>query len=227
MTNPWPATGGLDTEKREQTLKRGPQEIRARGRAVTTADYALLAREAEGALIERAHAVSGLHPAFPGRPIPGVVGVFVVPPDRGEGPPPIADEDTLRAVATHLSKFAAPAGVEVVVSATKFHRIKIEAAITVRTGADEGKVVRDAVKALSDFLHPLNGGAAGTGWPFGGTLHYQTLVRRLTNIPELTSVPTLNIIADGSRFLRCTDFVPDANALFWPEIHQVVVKEVA
>src|SRR6185369_16312567 len=110
VTNPWPANGGLDTEKREQTLKRGPQEIRARGRAVTTADYALLAREAEGALIERAHAVSGLHPAFPGRPIPGVVGVFVVPPDRGEGPPPIADEDTLRAVATHLSKFAAPAG---------------------------------------------------------------------------------------------------------------------
>jgi predicted phage baseplate assembly protein len=230
VTNPWPATGGLDTEKREQTLKRGPQEIRARGRAVTTADYALLAREAEGALIERAHAVSGLHPTFPGRPIPGVVGVFVVPPDRGEGPPPIAGEDTLRAVATHLSKFAAPAGVEVVVSATKFHRIKIEAAITVRSGADEGKVVRDAVKALSDFLHPLKGGPDGNGWPFGGPLHYQTLVRKLTNLPDLTSVPTLNIIADGSRFLRCTDFVPDANALFWPEIHQVVVqsrKEVA
>jgi predicted phage baseplate assembly protein len=229
VTNPWPATGGLDTEKREQTLKRGPQEIRARGRAVTTADYALLAREAKGALIERAHAVSGLHPSFPGRPIPGVVGVFVVPPDRGDGPP-IADEDTLRAVATHLSTYAAPAGVEVVASATKFHRIKIEAAVTVRIGADEGKVVRDAVKALNDYLHPLTGSADGTGWPFGGTLHYQSLVRRLTNITDLTSVPTLNIIADGSRFLRCTDFVPDANALLWPEIHQVVVqarKEVA
>jgi predicted phage baseplate assembly protein len=230
VTNPWPATGGLDTEKREQTLKRGPQEIRARGRAVTTADYALLAREAKGALIERAHAVSGLHPSFPGRPIPGIVGVFVVPPDRGEGPPPTADEDTLRAVATHLSKFAAPAGVEVVASATKFHRIKIEAAVTVRSGADEGRVVRDALKALDDYLHPLKGGTDGTGWPFGGTLHYQSLVRRLTNINDLTSVPTLNIIADGSRFLRCTDFVPDANALLWPEIHQVVIqarKEVA
>lgn len=224
VTNPWPATGGLDTEKREQTLKRGPQEIRARSRAVTTADYALLAREAEGALIERAHAVSGLHPSFPGRPIPGVVGVFVVPPDRGEGPPPVADEDTLRAVATHLSKFAAPAGVEVVASATKFHFIKIEAAITVRNGADEGKVVRDAVKQLNDYLHPLKGGNDDAGWPFGGTLHYQSLVRRLTRINDLTSVPTLNIIADGSRFLRCKDFTPDANALLWPEIHQVVVQ---
>ena len=227
VTNPWPATGGLDTEKREQTLKRGPQEIRTRSRAVTTADYALLAREAKGALIERAHAVSGLHPSFPGRPIPGVVGVFVVPPDRGDGPPPTADEDTLRAVATHLSKFAAPAGVEVVASATKFHRIKIEAAITVRTGADEGRVVRDAVKALNDYLHPLKGGNDGIGWPFGGTLHYQSLVRRLTNINDLTAVPTLNIIADGLRSLRCRDFVPEPHALFWPEIHQVVVQEVA
>jgi len=224
VTNPWPATGGFDTEKREQTLKRGPEEIRARERAVTTADYALLAREAKGALIERAHAVAGLHPAYPGRPIPGVVGVFVVPPDRNEGQP-TPDEDTLRAVATHLSKYAAPAGVEVVAAATKFHLVKIEAAITVRLGADEGKAVRDSLKALTDYLHPLRGGTDGRGWPFGGTLHYQALIRRLTNISDVTSVPTLNIIADGSRFLACHDFVPDANALLWSEIHQVVVQE--
>src|SRR5947207_3585959 len=97
-------------------MRRGPQEIRARSRAVTTADYALLARQAQGALVERAYAVAGLHPAFPGRAIPGVVAVFVVPPDRGEGPP-TPDEDTLRRVAAHLSENAAPAGVEVVAAA--------------------------------------------------------------------------------------------------------------
>jgi hypothetical protein len=147
-----------------------------------------------------------------------------VPPDRNEGQP-TPDEDTLRAVATHLSKYAAPAGVEVVAAATKFHLVKIEAAITVRLGADEGKAVRDSLKALTDYLHPLRGGTDGRGWPFGGTLHYQALIRRLTNISDVTSVPTLNIIADGSRFLACHDFVPDANALLWSEIHQVVVQE--
>ncbi len=224
VTNPWPATGGSDREKRPQTFKRGPEEIRARGRAVTTADYALLARQARGALVERAHAVAGLHPAYPGRPIPGVVGVFIVPPDRNEGPP-TPDEDTLRNVATYLSESAAPAGVEVVVSATKFHRVKIEAAITVRVGADAGTAVRNSLKALNDYLHPFTGGAGGSGWPFGGTLHYQALVRRLTNVTDVTAVPTLNIIADGSRFLACQDFIPEANALLWPEVHQIVVQE--
>jgi len=224
VTNPWPATGGADSEKRPQTLKRGPEEIRARGRAVTTADYALLARQARGALVERAYAVAGLHPAYSGRPIPGVVGVFVVPPDRGEGPP-TPDEDTLRSVASYLTEFAAPAGVEVVAAATKFHRIKIEAAITLREGADAGKAIRDSLEALNDYLHPIKGGSDKLGWPFGGTLRYQSLIRLLTNLPDVTAVPTLNIIADGARFLACEDFVPDANALLWPEVHQIVVRQ--
>jgi predicted phage baseplate assembly protein len=229
VTNPWPATGGVDREKRQQAFKRGPQEIRARGRAVTVADYALLAQRAPGALIERAHAVAGLHPAYPGSPIPGVVGVFVVPPDRNEGPP-TPDEDTLRAVADFLSEKAAPAGVEVVAAATKFHRVKIEAAITVRDGFDAGKVVRDSLRALDEFLHPLRGGGDGSGWPFGGTLQYQALIRCLTNVSGVGAVPTLNVIADGSRSLACKDFYPEPYALLWPEIHQIVIqdrKEVA
>src|SRR6185436_7073627 len=87
VNNPWPASGGVDRETVQQAMRRGPEEIRARSRAVTIADYALLARQAQGANIARAHAVAGLHPAFPGRAIPGVVGVFVVPEDRNEGPP--------------------------------------------------------------------------------------------------------------------------------------------
>lgn len=224
ITNPWPATGGTDRESRQQTIRRGPQEIRARSRAVTVADYALLARQAKGALVERAHAVAGLHPAFPGRPIPGVVAVFVVPPDRDEGPP-TPDEDTLRAVAAHLSKQAAPAGVEVVAAAPRYHKVRIEAAITVRTDADAGATVRRALKALDQYLHPLTGGADGTGWPFGGALRYQPLLRHLTKVEGVSAVPILNIIADGFRFLACQDFVPEANALLWPEVHQVVVQE--
>ncbi len=224
VSNPWPATGGNDRESRKATTRRGPQEIRARSRAVTVADYALLAQQAEGALIERAHAVAGLHPAYPGRPIPGVVGVFVVPPDRNEGPP-TPDEDTLRAVAEFLSEKAAPAGVDVVAAATKFHRVRIEAAITVREGSDAGKAVREAIKTLDDYLHPLRGGADGSGWKFGGTLHYQDLITRLTNVADVTSVPTLNITADGNRYPTCQDFVPDPNALFWPELHQIVIQE--
>lgn len=224
VSNPWPATGGRNREGREQAMRRGPQEIRARARAVTVADYALLAREVQGALVERAHAVAGLHPAFPGRPIPGVVGVFVVPPDRNEGPP-TPDEDTLRAVATHLSRSAAPAGVEVVAAGPRYHRVRIEAAVTLRTGSDPGQTVRDALRAVDEYLHPLTGGEDGAGWAFGGPLRYQALVRRLTNVAGVSAVPTLNIVADGTRFLSCQDFTPEAHALLWPEVHQIVIQE--
>jgi predicted phage baseplate assembly protein len=223
VTNPWPATGGVNRETSEQAIRRGPQEIRARSRAVTIADYALLARQAQGALVARAHAVAGLHPAFPGRAIPGVVGVFVVPPDRSGGPP-TPDEDSLRALATHLSKNAAPAGVEVVAAAARFHRVKIEAAIRIRSGADGGKTVRDTLRALDEYLHPLTGGDDGSGWPFGGPLHYQALVRRLTGVEGVSAVTTLNIIADGTRFLACHDFIPEAHALLWSEVHQVIIE---
>ena len=224
VTNPWPATGGADRESQRQAMRRGPQEIRSRSRAVTVADYALLARRAPGALIERAHAVSGLHPVFPGRPIPGVVAVFVVPPDRDEGPP-TPDEDTLRAVAAHLSKQAAPAGVEIVAAAPRFHKVRIEAAIIIRSGADSGETSRLALKAIDQYLHPLTGGEDGAGWPFGGVLRYQALIRRLTRVEGVSAVPTLNIIADGFRFLACQDFTPEANALLWSEVHQVVARE--
>ena len=103
VTNPLAASGGTDVEPVERVLRRGPKEIRARGRAVTVADYELLAVSAPGAQIARAHAVAGLHPSHPGPPMPGIVGVFVVPPDRGEGPP-TPDEGSLRNVAKYLSE---------------------------------------------------------------------------------------------------------------------------
>jgi len=153
-----------------------------------------------------------------------VVAVFVVPPDRNEGPP-TPDADTLRAVATHLSTQAAPAGVEVVAAAPHYHKVRIEATITIRSGADSGDTVRRSTKALDEFLHPLTGGAQRTGWPFGGTLYYQALLRRLTSVEGVSAVPILNIIADGFRYLGCQDFVPQANALLWPDVHQVIVQE--
>lgn len=222
--NPWPAFGGSDRETQQQAIRRGPQEIRSRGRAVAVADYAVLSRRAPGALVQRAQAVAGLHPAFPGRAIPGVVGIYIVPPDRGEGPP-TPDEDTLRAVAEYLSKSAAPAGVEVVAASPRYHKVKIEAAITVRPGADSGETVRRALRTLDAYLHPLTGGEDGAGWPFGGRLRYQALLRRLTNVDGVSAVPMLNIIADGFRFPACEDFAPDAHALLWPDLHRIVVQQ--
>jgi predicted phage baseplate assembly protein len=49
VTNPQRASGGMDQEAPASTYRRGPQEIRARNRAVAPADYALMALRAPGA----------------------------------------------------------------------------------------------------------------------------------------------------------------------------------
>jgi predicted phage baseplate assembly protein len=222
VTNPLRATGGMDAEPAALTRRRGPQEIRARNRAVAVADYELMAVRAPGAQVVRAHAVSGLHPAHPGIPIPGVVGVYVVPPDRGEGPP-TPDEGTLRAVAEYLSATVAPAGVQVVAGAPFYHKVRAEIGVVIDPAADQGDTVRRLTAALDAYIHPLAGGEDGTGWPFGAALRYSPLLRRLvTGIDGVRAITRLTLVIDGARVAACTDFAPRPHALFWPTPHEVV-----
>lgn len=223
VTNSLSASGGRDQESQQLTLSRGPQEIRARARAVTVADYALLAMRTPGAQVERAHAVSGLHPNYPGIPIPGVVGVFVVPPDRGEGSPPTPDQESLRAVAEFLSEKAAPAGVEVVAASPRYERIRSEVGVLIKPDADAGGVVRIVGLTLNQYFHPLNGGDDGKGWPFGGMIRYPAVLRLIGEIDGVRAVPRLNFIVDGFTVPACTDHPIAPDALLWPEGNQVVI----
>jgi predicted phage baseplate assembly protein len=225
VTNPLAASGGMDAETFAATVERGPQEIRARNRAVAVADYALMAPRAPEAQVVRAHAVSGLHPAYPGVPIPGVVGVYVVPPDRDEGPP-TPDQGTLRAVAEYLSGTVAPAGVEVVAAAPFYHKVRAEIGVVIDPAVDQGDAVRRLVAALDGYLDPITGGEDGDGWPFGGPLRYSPLLRRLvTGVDGVRAITRLTLVVDGKRLAACSDFQPRPNALFWPMPHEVVPVE--
>ena len=224
VTNPRAASGGMDEESVEQAWRTGPERIRARNRAVTTADYALLALVAN---IQRAHAVSASHPLYPGASIPGVVTVFVVPPE-GESQPPTPTSETLSNVAAYLTQFVAPAGVQVVATAARFHQVSVRARLVPRKKADVSAMVREALLAVDEFLHPLRGGETRQGWPFGGVLRYQALVRRLlAEVPGLAAVSSLNLQVDGMLRGVCQDFVPEANALLWGRGHQFTIEQDA
>ena len=131
VNNPNPGSGGTEVGSQAEAIALGPQIFRAKGRAVTTADFALLATEVAG--IVKAHAIAGRHPAYPGKPIPGVVGVYVVPPDTnptpGQGAAPMPTSETLEAVATNLSTTAALAGIDVVVAAPVYHYVQAQVAV--------------------------------------------------------------------------------------------------
>jgi predicted phage baseplate assembly protein len=225
VENPLPASGGTDLEPRPRTLRRGPEEIRARDRAVTVADYPLMALRTPGARVARAHALSGVHPAFPGRLVPGVVAVFVVPQDSAPGEPPIPTEEDLRAVASVLADASAPAGVDVVAAAPRYRRVRVEADLVIDPAADTGKTVTRVLDTIDGFLHPLTGGDDGAGWPFGRALEHNDLLRRLVALPGVSAIPRLILVVDGVRLRACTDVPLGPGELFFPQGHEVVPVE--
>jgi len=225
-SNPVRASGGMPGEVRAETLRRGPQEIRARGRAVTLADYELLALRATGAQVARAHAISGLHPGLPGRPLPGVVGLLILPPDRQQGRL-ISNEQELRAVADYMTEHVAPAGATVVVGVPHYHSIRFEARIVVDPAVSEGAAIAKTLRAFDAYVHPLTGGDDATGWPFGGALHYSSVVRRLLTVRvdsriAILAVPQLAFVVDGLRVKACQDATLPPHDLFWPAHHDVI-----
>ena len=222
VSNPYPASGGTDTEPDSSAILRGAQELRTGDRAVTPADYGVLAVNAPGALVARAQGVGGLHPDYPGVPIPGVVGVLCVAPDHQTGLPPVPAEDDLRAVTAFLTTQAAPAGVQVVAAAAGFHLVKIEAWLVLDPGQGQADLLGAAGDALDGYLHPLTGGDAQTGWPFGGPLQHVALVRRLLLVSGVQAVPQLVVVLDGVRYPPCTDVLIPPNTLLWPDGHRLL-----
>ncbi len=221
VNNPLAASGGRDEESLEQTLLRGPQQIRARARAVTTADYGLLALQVNGADIRRAYAVAGMHAGLNGARVPGTVSVFLLGPPRPEGPP-YPDQGSLDAVSRYLSENIAPAGVEVVAAAPQFHRIGIRASLAIAEMADDGNVIRQTLHELDEFFDPIHGGEQGQGWPFGGVIYHNAVVRHLLeHVDNLLAVSSLNLIVDGETLPACTDYEPPSNTLLWPDVHEL------
>ncbi|MEU6549150.1 putative baseplate assembly protein [Streptomyces sp. NPDC046915] len=220
VNNPFPATGGTDAEPDADAMRRGVGQLRARGRAVAPADYGLLATDAPGASVARAQGVAGLHPEFPGVPIPGVVGVLVVPPGDDTGEPPVPTDATLRAVSDFLAREVAPAGVTVVAAPATYRRVAVEAWVTLDEDPevhDRATVLARAGDAIRAYLDPVHGGEDGAGWPFGGALRHTALVRRLLATDGVLAVSRLSLVVDGLRRPPCTDHAIPPHTLVWPE----------
>jgi len=160
--------------------------------------------------------VPGLHPGFPGAPIPGVVGVLVVPPPGDDEEPPVPTDEALRAVADHLTREVAPVGVTVVTAPPEYRRVAVEARVVVDPDLDRAAVLSRAGEALRTYLDPVRGGDAGAGWPFGGAVRHGALVRVLLAVDGVLAVPQLVLIVDGVRLSPCADHTVPPHTLVWP-----------
>ncbi|HEX8745877.1 MAG TPA: putative baseplate assembly protein [Pyrinomonadaceae bacterium] len=163
--NPEATGGGSDTELIEETLERGPQMIKHRGRAITAEDFEWLAREASR-VVSRVKCL----PTFndEGKYQTGWVTVIIVP--KSTDARPVPSPQLRQRVEKYLSE-RAPS----VVSFPKRVRVSAPVYVEVRLTVDIYPVTMDvapvveseALGSLQRFLHPLTGGYENRGWEFG------------------------------------------------------------
>lgn len=189
------AVGGVDGEGVSDAMVRGPLELRTRQRAVTPEDYELLARDAAPDLA-RVHCV----PASSEDPDPNVVRLLVVPGVPGDPSSQLdflalrpADE-VLSRVATHLEP-RRTLGARLLVEPPFYRGITVVAKLRARYDAAPRRLRIAAVTALYEFLHPLVGGPAGTGWPLGRAVQTGDIHACLQRVEGVDSVDDVRLYA--------------------------------
>ncbi len=222
VSNPLPASGGADGEAlvesvtggalrwgraarsgRSGVRRRGPQQLRHRGRALAASDYEWLARDASPAVaVARCVSATG-----PDGPTPGWVTVVVAPWDRGARPQP--SPELLRTVRAHLAE-RAPAAVApfIRVVGPAYQVVSVTAHVVIADVGSAAEVEERLRRALDDFLHPVLGGA-DTGWQFGDTLHLSRVAQVVEGVVGVDRATALQLSSDSVVFGDRVPIPPD------------------
>ena len=148
VTNPLPSALGADEESVADAEARAPQAIRPLSRAVSADDFVSLAIATPGARIQRAAAIPLQLPqtqvvraadgsVITPTPAPGVITVIVVP-DGPNPQMPVANDQTMAAVAAYLDKFRLVT-CELHVTTPIYRLVEIQARVIVSPDADSGR----------------------------------------------------------------------------------------
>lgn len=221
VSNLGPARGGADEEPIEETMRRAPEELRIRYRAVTVDDYEFLAREASNDLVIRRCLPPRVHTAdAPGQPppwragdpwefgglvrAPGTVNLIVVP-DRGlDVPRPEPAPDQIRLVQTYLdSRRDLTARLEVVTPRYLPVIVNVEIIVwqhALDAGADRATIEADTRKRIRGFLHPTRGGRDGKGWNVGDPVFTSDLFQALMPTEDLGYISVLQVRPDTPAY---------------------------
>ncbi len=192
--NAMPAAGGSDAETVEEAKARAPMMLKSRDRAVTAEDFESLALRASTA-VARAK-------CLPSRERDGEVRVVVLPRaderaadlSRRLVPAP----ELLRYVKNYLDERRL-VGTVVHVEKPLYAEISLRIAIVRRVIGQSDRVKREIEDRLRRYLHPIAGGKAGEGWPFGRAVYKADLAHLVEDIPGLDTVDEITIYDEDKR----------------------------
>jgi predicted phage baseplate assembly protein len=214
VTNLGPGLDGADEEPIEETLRRAPEELKIRDRAVTVDDYEFLAREATNdvritrCLEPRLQAAANPPAwakddpwAFAGIiRAPGTVNVVIVPDQGFSVPRPEPTQDQLRQVLAYLDQRRDLAA-RLAVHGPRYLPVIVTVELVIwqhaiLAGADQNKVRDDVLDGIRRFLHPVRGGPDGQGWQVGQPVFTSDLFRAIMPAQDLGYIASLLVRPD-------------------------------
>lgn len=200
-----PLKGGVDAETVDQAERRIPQFLTHRNRAVTEADFQLLARHNPVNPVARAEVMRGFLPGASlqaaRQNVPGVISVFLLPPRQ---PPvlrqtPKPSKGLLKDVFEYLLQRLL-VGTELYVLSPEFLPLAIGVRVSVMDRQTEQETLRAVQTALVELLWPLApGGLQGEGWPMGGAVSSAELFTRIARVSGVRSVNALRLYQRGEE----------------------------
>ena len=204
------ASGGADAETLEHAKLRAPHELRTRDRAVTADDFVFLSMQSPGVAVHAAYALARtalntLDQSFEEKL--GAVTVVILPANS-EQETPQPSEAQLKAICAHLNSKRLIT-TELYVTGPRYAAInKLQVEIRAHRNADLQTIAAAIQTALVDYFHPLRGGDAGSGWPFGDDIYFGGVYDLLLQVEGVRTVACLNIELEGSLDSDCQDYLP-------------------
>jgi hypothetical protein len=207
VTNEEPASGGCDAETMEQAIRRGPQRLKHRDRAVTSEDYEWLAREAYPN-ISKVKCLPNVNVRLEREA--GCMTVVVLP--KGEGQTGAAFQEIKNQVESYLYA-RAPHGIcfpgKIGVIEPAYLEVGVQVVLAVKSMDEAIQAETDALERMERFLHPLHGGFDGRGWDIGKALHASMFYALFKSIGSIHHVIRLSLsvlkLEDGVR----TEVLPE------------------
>lgn len=220
-----PAVGGVDAETINEAKTRGPLTLRTGQRAVTAGDFERLTMESS---IEVAR--SRCLPAATGN---GPVRMLVVPQVRTDLRTHQLDDFALTAplmsrITAHLDAHRI-VGTAVEVGTPYYQGVSIAALVHAPAGRPLALVRQRAVNELTRYIHPLSGGADGSGWLFDADLNAAAIAQLLESVEGVDRVDEVQLfefdLRSGQRIGTGRDVIRlDEHSLFLSGAHRVVVR---
>jgi hypothetical protein len=170
-------------------------------RAATVADFERVALAVPGTLVRRARAWADFDGRMDGLQAPGAVTVMIVPGLPAARPEPSAG--LVRVVRDFLESRRTLC-TRVVVMGPTYVVIGVRTRVKSALGADPGRVAATVRTRLERFLHPLQGGPRGRGWPFGRDVYRSEILQVIDDAPGVDHVESLELTRNGC-LLACSN----------------------